>query len=81
MIADKALTLHNVERNLLLTALVVATSKISLTNLSTPDINSFRDTFNDEIIFIASFIPTCFSSTIFFKVFIWVFNLNLLRHC
>ena len=57
----------------------VGTSKISLTSLSTSDTNSFRDAFNDEIIFIASFIPTCFSSTIFLKVFIWVSNLNLSR--
>ena len=33
--------------------------------------------FNSEIIFIASFVPNCFSSTIFFKVFIQVSNLNL----
>ena len=72
-------TLHNVERDLSLTALVVGTSKISLTSLSTSDTSSFRDAFNDEIIFIASFIPTCFSSTIFLKVFIWVSNLNLSR--
>ena len=58
---------------------MVGTSKISLTSLSTSDTNSFRDAFNDEIIFIASFIPTCFSSTIFLKVFIWVSNLNLPR--
>ena len=69
--------MHNVERDLSLTALVVGTSKITLTRLSTSDTNSFRDAFNDEIIFIPSFIPTCFSSTIFFKVFIWVSNLNL----
>ena len=67
----------NVERDLSLTALVVGTSKISLTSLSTSDSNSFRDAFNDEIIFIPSFIPTYFSSTIFFKVFIWASNLNL----
>ena len=52
---------------------------ISFTSLSTSDTNSFRDAFNDEIIFIASFIPTCFSSAIFLKVFIWVYNLNLSR--
>ena len=57
----------------------MGTSKISLTSLSTSDTSSFRDAFNDEIIFIASFIPTCFSSTIFLKVFIWVSNLNLSR--
>ena len=56
---------------------MVGTSKISLTSLSTSDTNSFQDAFNDEIIFIASFIPTYFSSTLFFKVFIWVSNLNL----
>ena len=58
---------------------MVDTSKISFTSLSTSDTNSFRDAFNGEIIFIASFIPTCFSSTIFLKVFIWVYNLNLSR--
>ena len=52
-------------------------SKISLTSLSTSDTNSFQDAFNGEKIFIASFVPNCFSSTIFFKVFIWVSNLNL----
>ena len=67
------------ERDLSLTALVVGTSKISFTSLRTSDTNSFRVAFNDEIIFIASFIPTCFSSTIFLKVFIWVSNLNLPR--
>ena len=46
---------------------MVGTSKISFTSLSTSDTKSIRDAFNDEIIFIASFIPTCFSSTIFFK--------------
>ena len=58
---------------------MVGTSKISFTSLSTSDTDGFRDAFNDEIIFIASFIPTCFSSTIFLKVFIWVSNLNLPR--
>ena len=53
--------------------------KNSLTSLSTSDTNSFGDAFNDEIIFISSFIPTCFSSTIFSKVFTWVSNLNLSR--
>ena len=57
----------------------MGTTKISSTSSSTSDTNSFRDAFNDEIIFIASFIPTCFSSTIFLKVFIWVSNLNLPR--
>ena len=42
----------------------------SLTSLSISDTNSFRDAFNDEIIFIASFVQNCFSSTIFFKAFI-----------
>ena len=67
------------ERYLPMATLMVGASKISLTSLSTSDTNSFRDAFNDEIIFIASFIPTCFSSTIFLKVFIWVSNLNLPR--
>ena len=58
---------------------MVGTSKISFTSLSTSDTKSIRDAFNDEIISIASFIPTCFSSTIFLKVFIWVSNLNLSR--
>ena len=58
---------------------MVGTSKISFTSFITSDTNSFRDAFNDEIIFIASFIPTCFSSTIFLKVSIWVSNLNLSR--
>ena len=57
----------------------MGTSKISLASLNTSDINSFRDGFNDEIIFIDSFIPPCFLLTIFFKVFIWVSNLNLSR--
>ena len=56
---------------------MLGTSKISLTILSTSDTNSFQDAFNGEIIFIASFVPNCFSSTIFFKVFIEVSNLNL----
>ena len=58
---------------------MAGTSKISFTSLSTSDTNSFRDAFNDQIIFIASFIPTCCSSTIFLNVFIWVSNLNLSR--
>ena len=58
---------------------MAGTSKISLKNLRTSETNSFQDAFNAEIIFIASFIPTCFLSTIFFKVFIWVSNLNLAR--
>ena len=57
----------------------MGTSKISLTSLRTSDTNSFQDAFNDEIIFIASFIPNCFLSATFFKVFIWVSNLNLPR--
>ena len=57
----------------------MGTSKISLTSLSTTNTYSFQNAFNDEIIFIASFIPTCFSSTIFLKVFIWVSNLSLSR--
>ena len=78
MIAGK-FTLHNVGCDLSLTALVVGTSKISWTSFSTSDTNSFQDAFNDEIISITSFIATCFSSTIFLKVFIWVSNLNLSR--
>ena len=70
------MTLRNVEGDLSLTALVVGTSKISLKSLSTSYTNSFQDTFNDEIVSIASFIPTCFSSKIISKVFIWVSNLN-----
>ena len=58
---------------------MVGTNKISFTSLSTSDTNCFRDAFNDEIIFIASFFPTCFSSTIVLKVFIWVSGLNLSR--
>ena len=73
------MTLHNAERDLSLTALVVGTSKISSTSSSTSGTNSFRDPFNNEIIFIVSFIPTCFSSTTFIKVFIWASNLNLSR--
>ena len=57
----------------------MGTSKISFTSLSTSDTNSFRDAFNDEIVFIASFFPTCFLLTIFLKVFTWVSNLNLSR--
>ena len=38
-------TLHNNERDLSLTALVVGTSKISFTSLSTSDNNSFRDAY------------------------------------
>ena len=45
---------------------MVGTSKISL---GTSHTNSFRDVFNGEIVFIAFFVPNCFSSTIFFKVF------------
>ena len=55
---------------------MVGTSTISLTSLGTSDNNSFRDAFNDEIIFIASYVATCFLSAIFFKVFIWISNLN-----
>ena len=73
------MSLPNVECDLSLTAIVMGTSKISSTSLSTSDTNSFWDAFNDEIIFIASSIRTCFSSTIFFKIFIWVSDLNLYR--
>ena len=55
----------------------MGTSKIILTSLTTSDTNNFWDAFNYEIN--ASFIPTCFSSTTFFNVFIWVSNLNLSR--
>ena len=55
----------------------MGTSKISLTSLRTSDNNSFRDVFNGEIIFIASFVSNCLSSTAFLKVFIWVSNLSL----
>ena len=53
-------TLHNNQRDLSLTALVVGTSKISLTSFSTSDTINFRDAFNDEITFIASFIQLAF---------------------
>ena len=53
---------------------MVGARKISLSN---SDTNSFQDAFNGQIIFIASFVPNCFSSKMFFKVFIWVSNLNL----
>ena len=56
---------------------MVGASKISVTNLSTSGTNSFRDAFNDEIIFIASFVTNCFPSTMFFKVFNYVSNLDL----
>ena len=69
MIADKVLTLHNIERNLLLTALVVGTSKISLTSLSTSDINSFWDAFNDEIIFNCFFYSNLFFINNIFQSF------------
>ena len=73
------MTPHNVEHDLSLAALVVGTSKISSTSSSISDASSFRDAFNDEIIFIVSFIPTCFSSATFLQIFIWVSNLNLSR--
>ena len=43
------LTLHNIEHDLSLTALVVGTSKISWKSLSTSNTKSFREGFNDEI--------------------------------
>ena len=52
-------------------------SKISLTILNPSDTNCFRDAFDGEITFIASFVPNCFSSTLFFKVLVQVSNLNL----
>ena len=54
------MNLRNVEHELSLTALAVGDVKISLASLTTSHTNSFEDAFNDEIIFIASFIPTCF---------------------
>ena len=71
--------MRNVEQDLSLTALVAGTVTISLTSLSTSDTNSFWDAFSDKIIFKASFIPTCFPSTIWATVFSWVSNLNLCR--
>ena len=56
---------------------MVGPSKINLTNLRLSDTKSFGDAFNGEIIFIAYFVPNCFSSRIFFKIFILVSNLNL----
>ena len=73
------MNLRNVEHDLSLTALVVGAVKISLTSLSTSDTNSFSDGFNDEIIIVASFTPTCFSSTICIKFFSWVSNFYLCR--
>ena len=70
------MNLCNVEHDLSLKALVVGTVKISWTSLTTSDTNSFWDAFNDELIVMASFIPTCFSSTLWVKVFSWVSNLN-----
>ena len=58
---------------------MAGTAKISLTSLRASHTNSFLDAFNDEIIVTVSFIPTCFSSTIWVKVFSWVSNLNLCR--
>ena len=79
MIAGKFLNLLNVEHDLSLAALVAGTVKISLTSLSSSDTNCFWDVFNDEIIVIASFIATCFSSTISVKFFSRISNLNLCR--
>ena len=59
------------------TALVEGTVEISLTSLSNSNTNSYWDVFNEIIM--ASFIPTCFSSTMWVKVFSWVSNLNLSR--
>ena len=58
-------TLHNNEWDISLTALVVGTSKISLTSLSTSDTINFRDAFNDEITFITSFIQLAFHQQYF----------------
>ena len=58
------------ERYLPMATLMVGASKISLTSLSTSDTNSFRDAFNGEIIFVASFVSNYFSSAIFLKAFI-----------
>ena len=71
----------NVEHNLSLTALVAGTSMINSTSLNISDANKFWNAFNDEIIFIGSFIPTYFLSTICVKVTKWVSNLNLPSHC
>ena len=57
----------------------MGTVKFSLTCLRASDSNSFWDAFNGEIIVMASFVPTCFSSTIWVKVFSWVSNLNSCR--
>ena len=54
------MNLCSVEHDLSLTALVAGTVNIRLTNLSISDTKSFWDTFNDEIIVMASFIATCF---------------------
>ena len=71
-------TLHNVERDLSLTALVVGTSKISLTSLSTSDTSSFRDAFNDEIILLFLLFKLVFHQQHFSKFFFGS-NLNLSR--
>ena len=79
MIAGKFLNLLNVEHDLSLAALVAGTVKISWTSLSSSDTNCFWDAFNNEIIVIASFIATCFSSAIWVKFFSRISNLNLCR--
>ena len=62
--------IHNVEHDLSLTTLVAGSDKISLTSLSTSDTNYFWDEFNDEISFIASFIPTTFHQQYVSKLYI-----------
>ena len=73
------MNLRIVQYDLLLKALVAVTVKTSLRSLSSSDTNSFWDAFNDEIIAMASVIPTCFSSTIWVKVFSWVSNFNFMH--
>ena len=73
------MNLQNVEHDLLLTALAADNIKTSLTSLRSSGTKSLWDAFNDEIIFIAFFIPTCFLSTTCIKVFSWVSNLDLSR--
>ena len=73
------MNLCNVEHDVSLTALVAGTVKINLTSLNTSDTNNFWDAFNDEVIVMVSFILTCFSSTVWVKVFRWISNLNLCR--
>ena len=74
------MTQHNIERNLSLTAIVVGTSKISLTSLSISDTNSVQDASNDEMLLL----PLLFQLA-FYQQYFWKFarntnsNLNLSR--